>query len=240
MKLIFTILIFASLQTAGQVIASETIDESKVNSWTPKFLMEYQGVYHFGDSEDESDLLLIFFLDKICGQIRSGSWSADGKSWIWKYENLKDIKIKGNKFTSDKSNGEFVSYGNETEKIKGLKIYKPWSEMPEVRQYEIGLRKSSSNNFLTGKFTEASFKILDEEEMAKMTKADLKLMRNEIFARYGLKFSAGGEMDQYFKKQDWYHGQYDNVDQFLTDIYKQNNTFIKQVELKKNGRQQKL
>jgi hypothetical protein len=232
MKLIFIILIFASLQAGGQVIASEIIDESKIQSWTPKFLMEYQGVYHFGDSEDESDLLLIFFLDKICGQIRSGSWSSDGKSWLWKYENLKNIKIKGNKFTSNKSNGEFVLYGNERERVKGLKIYKPWSEMPEVGQYEIGLRKNSCDNFLSGKFSQASFKMLDEEELGKMTKADIKLMRNEIFARYGLKFSPDGEMDQYFKKQGWYHGQYDNVNHFLTDIEKENIKLIQKAERK--------
>jgi hypothetical protein len=232
MKVIFTILIFTSLQTWGQAIASETIDESKVNSWTPKFIMEYQGVYHFGDSEDESDLLLIFSLDKVYGQIRSGSWSADGKSWIWKYENLKDVRIKGNKFTSEKSNGEFVSYDNGIEKLKGLKIYKPWSETPEAGQYEIGLRKSSSGNFLSGQFTQASTKILSKEELSKMTRADLRLMRNEIFARYGLKFTAGGDMDQYFKKQDWYQGLYDNVDPFLTDIEKENIRLIKELERK--------
>ena len=230
MKLIFTILIFASLQTWGQAIASETINESRVNSWTPKFLMEYQGVYHFGDSEDESELLLIFSLDKICGQIRSGSWSAIGTSWIWKYENLKNVKINGNKFTSEKSNGEFVTYDNGTEKIKGLKIYKPWSETPETGQYEIGLRKSSSDNFLSGQFIQASTRILGKEDLSTTTKTDLKLMRNEIFARYGLKFIAGGEMDQYFKKQDWYRAQYDNVDQFLTNIEKENIRLIKELE----------
>ena len=233
MKLIFsTIIIFTSFHAWGQVIASETINESKVNSWTPKFLAEYQGVYHFGDSEDESDLLLIFSLDKIYGQIRSGSWSADGKSWIWKYENLKEIKIEGNKFTSKKSSGEFVSYDNGTERIKGLKIYKPWSETPEAGHYEIGLRKSSLDKFLNGQFTQASTRILSKEDLIKTTKADLKLMRNEIFARYGLKFTAGGEMDQYFKKYDWYHAQYDNVDQFLTDIEKENINLIKELERK--------
>ncbi|HEY5746928.1 MAG TPA: hypothetical protein VIU12_12675 [Chryseolinea sp.] len=122
MRLILSILIFASFETFGQWIASETIDESKVNSWTPKFTMEYQGVYHFGDSEAESELLLIFTLDKISGQIRSGSWSDDGKSWIWTYENIKDIKISGNKFTSEKSDGEFVTYNNAAEKSKDLRF----------------------------------------------------------------------------------------------------------------------
>jgi hypothetical protein len=232
MKLIFTVLIFASLQTWGQAIASETINESKVNSWTLKSLSEYQGVYRFGDSEDESHLFLIFGLDKISGQIRSGSWSADGKSWIWVYEILKDVKIKGNKFFSEKSNGEFVFYDNGTEKIKGLKIYKPWSETPEIGQYEIGLRKSSLDSFLSGQFTQGSIRILSKEDLSKATNADLKLMRNEIFARYGLKFTAGGEMDRHFRMQNRYQAQYDNVDQFLTDIERENIRLIKELEHK--------
>ena len=230
MRIILFTLIFAPFQTFGQLIANETVDESKVNTWTPKLLMKYQGVYHFGESEDESDLLLIFSQDKICGQIRSGSLSADGKSWIWKYENLKDVKIEGNKFASEKSNGEFISYNNGTEKIKGLKIFKPWSEMPEAGQYEIGLRKNSLSNFLSGKFTHASTRILNKEELTKITKTELKLMRNEIFARYGLKFNSGGEMDEYFKKQDWYQAQYSNVDKFLTIIEKENIRLIKELE----------
>ena len=230
MRLILSILIFASFEAFGQMIASETIDESKVNSWTPKLMTEYQGVYHFGDSESESDLLLIISLDKICGQIRSGSWSADGKSWIWTYENINDIKIEGNKFTSGKTNGEFVSYDNGAEKTKGLKIFSPWSGIPESGQYEIGLKKDSPGNFLNGKFNQASLRILDKEELRKMAKADLKLMRNEIFARYGLIFSAGGEMEQYFRKQDWYQRQNHRVDQFLTEIEKENIGLIKEFE----------
>lgn len=102
--------------------------------------------------------------------------------------------------------------------------------MPEPGQYEIGIRKGSPDDFLNGRFNQASLKILDKEELRTMPKSDLKLMRNEIFARYGLIFSAGGEMDQYFRQQDWYQGQYTRVDQFLTDIEKENVGLIKEFE----------
>jgi hypothetical protein len=55
-------------------------------------------------------------------------------------------------------------------------------------------------------------------------------MRNEIFARYGYKFTPGSEMYNYFNQQDWYSAKYDNVNDFLTDIEKENINLIKQAE----------
>jgi hypothetical protein len=37
-------------------------------------------------------------------------------------------------------------------------------------------------------------------------------------------------MDKYFKHQDWYSGQHDNVDKFLTDLEKENINLIQQFE----------
>jgi hypothetical protein len=63
-----------------------------------------------------------------------------------------------------------------------------------------------------------------------MSKIELKIIRNEIFARYGMIFKKGSEMDLYFKKQDWYQPQYKSVDQFLTQLEKDNLTIIKKAE----------
>jgi hypothetical protein len=151
-------------------------------------------------------------------------------SWILNYENLLDIKIEGNKFSSNKTSGEFVTYDNGTEKIKGLKIVNPWSGIPESGQWEIGLRRGNPNDFLSGKFIQASLRQLEKNELVKLDNPELKLMRNEIFARYGLKFKTGGEMDSYFTKQTWYRRQHDNVDKFLTDVEKENIKIIQEVE----------
>ncbi len=63
-----------------------------------------------------------------------------------------------------------------------------------------------------------------------MTKNELEIMRNEIFARYGLKFSLGGEMDLYFRQQKWYKPQYENVTKFLTQLELGNIELIKEIE----------
>ncbi len=47
-------------------------------------------------------------------------------------------------------------------------------------------------------------------------------MRNEIFARYGMRFNRSGKMYAHFIKKDWYNPCRDNVSQWLTDIEKKN------------------
>lgn len=215
---------------SGQIIGFEKIDDSKVSPWIPKLTIEYQYVYHFGDSEMESDFILLFGLDNYYGQIKSGMWSEDGKSWIWTYKNLTNIRIEKNKFYSDQTHGEFVIYDNGQEKIKGLKIYYSWSGLTEKGEYEIGTKSYPINDYFNGKFTQASKRLLTKDELIKMTKHDLKIMRNEILARYGYKFNPGGQMDNYFKKQGWYSGHHDNVNDFLTELEKENIKLIQQAE----------
>ncbi|WP_171593783.1 YARHG domain-containing protein [Marinifilum caeruleilacunae] len=215
-------LIFFSHLTKGQIIGFEKIDDLKVASWIPKWTIEYQSVYHFGDSEMESEFILIFGHDKYYGQIKRGSWNDNGTSWIWSYENLTNIRIEKNKFYSDQTEGEFVIYDNGQNKIKGLKVDSPWSGLSENSEYEIGTKTSPIDEYFNGKYTQASKRILSKEELQKMSNSDLKMMRNEIFARYGYCFSPGGEMDHYFKKQEWYSAQYKNVNEFLTELEKEN------------------
>ena len=203
------------------------IEMSLIKPWFPKLEYEYQSVYHFGDSEWESNLILICGLDKWYAQIVTGSWSSDGKSWIYNYENLTNVKIDANKFYSDKTNGEFVLYDGKDGRIKGLKVYKSWSGDDGQ---ETGYKSHSIADNYSGRFPEASMRLLTRDDLIKMTKKDLKIMRNEIFARYGYKFQTGGEMDNYFKKQDWYSEQHDNVNYFLTDLERENMKLIQQIE----------
>ncbi len=84
---------------------------------------------------------------------------------------------------------------------------------------------------LSGKFPEASR--TDLHIRTKETRAhsfdDLKIMLNEIYARYGYVFTAGGVMDQYFRKKPWYRPQYTNVDALITETEHGNIKLIKQL-----------
>ena len=78
------------------------------------------------------------------------------------------------------------------------------------------------NNNLKGQFPIASNKVLNQNDLNRMSKRDLQIMRNEIFARYGYIFKSGGQMDRHFRKTNWYRPEYKNVDSKLTEIEKKN------------------
>lgn len=221
------------LNSFAQQIGFEEIDDSKVHQWLPKTTYEYQSVYHFGDSEMEVALAIFVVGNQWYAQLKSGDWAEDGKSWIAHYENLKNVRIEGNKFYSDKTNGEFVIYQNGGDKIVGLKVYQSLSGIAEKGVYEIGTKAYPITHYFLGKYSEASYQKLSKEQLMKFSKSELSIMRNEIFARYGYQFRVGGKMNAYFKKQDWYQSQHQNVDIFLTEIEKQNIQLIREVEKNK-------
>ncbi|MDE5422754.1 YARHG domain-containing protein [Ancylomarina sp. DW003] len=228
-RLLLLYLIIVPFVVSGQKMGAERIDTSKIKTWEPKFTFEYQSIYHFGDSEMESELILILGIDKDYAQIKTGSWSDDGKLWIWHWENLKSVRVEGSKFYSDKTNGEFVIYESK-ERIKGLKIYESWSPSMEKGEFEIGIQKGLINSNFPGKYPQASMRKLTREELSELSKSNLQIMRNEVFARYGFIFKSGEKMDLYFQNQDWYNGQYKNVNSFLTELEKDNLRLISQLE----------
>ena len=231
-KIIFFLLSIPNVFFA-QMIGYESIDHSKVSKWTAEKENEYQYVYHFGDSEGESDLIIIYANNTFYAQIKEGGWAKDGMSWVSNYRNLTNVKVEGNQFYSDQTNGKFVIYDDGKKKIHGLKILKPWSGAGQNGEYEVGPKSYPIEDYYSGKFTQASKRKLTENEVKKLPKADLKIMRNEIFARYGYKFKVGGKMEAYFKQQKWYRGQHANVDDFLTELEKENIKLIQSVERNK-------
>lgn len=189
--------------------------------------IDFSGVYHFGESEMETDLLILKAGNKYYAQIKSGDFNSDVTDFIWSFKNLKNVSVKGTKFFSNKSDGEFIMSDG---KVKGLKIYKSWSAITEDDGSETGHWSHSVNNYYSGEFKNTSTKELTEEDLKNLSKTKLAIMRNEVFARYGYTFKVNGEMDNYFKQQKWYKGQHKNVDHFLTGLEKQNITLIKKME----------
>ena len=91
-------------------------------------------------------------------------------------------------------------------------------------------RVSLIRNGLDGKYTDLSNYFLKEDDLASYSNYDLKIMRNEIFARNGYIFKEGGEMNNYFMKEDWYKPKLKNVDANLTKVEKYNIELIRKVE----------
>jgi hypothetical protein len=92
-----------------------------------------------------------------------------------------------------------------------------------------------------GKYPQASNRYLTSEDLAGKSIWELKIMRNEIFARHGYKFKTE-DMITYFNKQKWYKPEYDNVTAKLTEIEIANVKMLKQYEddLKKGKSSSKI
>ena len=193
--------------------------------------MAKDGVYTFGNEEMESYLIVITSGENPIAQIKSGYWSKPG---VWKntYRNLTNVQIEGDRFSSVEYEGEFVFYDNNGELARGLRIDNPWTGKVNKKNYEIGKRINSIEDYYRGKYPFTSMRILSKSEIENMsTRDELKFMRNEIFARYGYMFEPKGRMDRHFSNTDWYKPQYDDVTNFLTDIEIQNVNQIKETEL---------
>jgi len=80
-----------------------------------------------------------------------------------------------------------------------------------------------------GQFPEASTRLLTSEDIQNKCVADLKLMRNEIFARYGHIFKSE-DLKKHFTAQPWYKPLQPDVTNKLTSLEKTNITFIKSWE----------
>lgn len=91
---------------------------------------------------------------------------------------------------------------------------------------------SNSNNTAgstSSIYPQASDKLLTSDDVSNLDAWELKIMRNEIYARHGYIFKTP-EMKDYFSSQRWYSPRYENVDDQLTDVEKKNIALIKRYE----------
>lgn len=205
----------------GQYYGDEEISSDHLIPWVVDSIHTYSQTYHFGFSEGECELRIIMDNDIKVAQICGFEFSSDDTLWLRTYRNLTDVRIEGTKFFSMETNGEFMNYDNGKSSHFGLLLYAPWT-VEFAEGGEFGGVYPDKKVYLVGKYPQASLKILTENELDDLSWRELKIMRNEIFARYGYIFRQGGEMGRYFGQQKWYHPQHKDVNRFLTVIEKKN------------------
>ena len=94
---------------------------------------------------------------------------------------------------------------------------------------------NNSNNTVSGVpgiYPEGSTRELTHYDLSGKSKWQLKIMRNEIYARHNYIFTTQ-EMKEYFSRQSWYHGYYSDgsaVYRSFSDIEKANVDMIKRYE----------
>ncbi|HLK28769.1 MAG TPA: YARHG domain-containing protein [Puia sp.] len=77
-----------------------------------------------------------------------------------------------------------------------------------------------------GRYPVAWQRNLTNDDLKKLSAEERKIMRNEIFARYGYIFTKSEDMKEYFSKQVWYKPINSNVDNSLSPIEKSNAELI--------------
>ncbi|MFB9079412.1 YARHG domain-containing protein [Flavobacterium procerum] len=90
------------------------------------------------------------------------------------------------------------------------------------------LPQTQSRN-VPGIYPEGSKRQLRVSDIEGLTSWDLKVMRNEIYARHNYIFKTD-DMKNYFNQQNWYTPRYNNIESMLTALEKKNIKFIQSYE----------
>jgi hypothetical protein len=147
----------------------------------------------------------------------SGNLTETGDAYQLALKEPGDDRYDGEFTITIKKNG-LVCEGNWQPYDKALKA-KPFTLSRKAFVYQPG----------AGIYPEASERLLTEDDVANYIKADLRLMRNSIYARHGYSFKMK-DMRQEFDQQDWYMPMSTDVRSQLTEIEKKNEALIKRYE----------
>lgn len=142
-----------------------------------------------------------------------------------------NIEIMSSSETSAKEDlNKKTTESSSANEIKSDKINSKASQKINVNPVStIPTNIPENSALIKGYYPQASESILTASELSGMSKQDLLIMRNEIFARHGYIFKKK-EIQSYFTSQPWYRGQYEDVTSMLSDIEKMNIELIKKHE----------
>jgi hypothetical protein len=90
-------------------------------------------------------------------------------------------------------------------------------------------RREDAGSAVPGKYPEGSSRLLTPEDVSGKSPWELKVMKNEIYARHGYIFKSS-ELRSYFESQPWYRPTSDDVSAMMSNIEKENAAFIKGYE----------
>lgn len=183
-------------------------NEYSFNNWKESDATKYNGYY--GSTNKKLKVI-----------VYQRSYGTFVNKTLYHYnKNNKNIPVKSENLTN---RYVFAEFKNNMNNQKGILVKRGKEENYDFFPY-------MEKIITLGKFPNASLDSLLQKDLKKISKRDMKLMRNEIYARYGYIFSKNGEMDQYFRKQEWYEPKYKNIDIFLTELEKNNITYMKAFE----------
>lgn len=195
-------------------------------------VIDYQGSYHFGESEGESQLEIICSNGKLFARTQYNDWEEN--TWISKIDR-DPIKYSNGKIEIGKTSYCLykckTTYLTLNEGQKGL-VSHFFENLNGENYHYIQFNEDNKTKLPKGQYPETSFVKLTGNDLLNYSKYDLKIMRNEIFARNGYAFKQGGEMNAFFSKKGWYNSIEKTDKPILNDIEKHNVSLILKLEQK--------
>ncbi|TAF34710.1 MAG: YARHG domain-containing protein [Cytophagales bacterium] len=101
-----------------------------------------------------------------------------------------------------------------------------------ITSHPLSFWQDGSDLDFPGKYPHTATRLIKASEIQSMSKDELRIMRNEIYARHGMIFKTP-LMKSYFNTVRGYNPRYDDVSKMLSKIENQNIATIKSVEDKK-------
>ncbi len=128
----------------------------------------------------------------------------------------------------DPADGVFkMIYASETDDLGG--VWKANDSKKIAERVFVLPRRVFKYSTKAGQYPQSSTKDLKEADVENLRPADLRIMRNEIYARHGYGFKLA-DMREHFEKQDWYMAVSQDITDNLTSREKKNETLIKRYE----------
>lgn len=91
--------------------------------------------------------------------------------------------------------------------------------------------ENSDQNHKTEEVENTTIDLLSESDLEGLTANDLRIKRNEIFAKHGYKFKSE-DLQKHFSQFDWYSPKHNDVTDMLTETDKKNIELIQKYEAK--------
>jgi hypothetical protein len=141
-----------------------------------------------------------------------------------------DIKINEKVITTVTDEKVKASSDNSSETLRFPEANEN-EQTEEAKEIETPADEAD-NRSVTGhyeRFNDISERLLTEEDISGLSKPELRILRNEIYARHGYIFKSK-DLQDYFSAKDWYRPQHEDVSNLLNATEKKNVEFIKKHE----------
>ena len=191
-----------------------------------------RGAFHFGFSEMEYDQhWYVDEKERVLTTRSAGEWVGnENPQWVVQHRAGKGVySLDGNRVMLGK---EVVGYLVYVEVAGKKQVGLVDLSTQDAKAVEVGFY-TPFEKALVGQTPQASRVLLTPDYLKLFSKAELKIMRNEIFARYGHRFKKGGAMEKHFQAQSWYQklaAPQKAIQSLLSSVEKENISLIRKAE----------